>query len=349
MTPTAKKSMSPLLTKLLRVGGMGSGQRGATCRTRDRSPCPPALTGGESIRNGAKVDWCSLTWSPEPDEHVPMTVYALLNTLVKGGVMGEDTNGMLGYQFGTRFYVPIDGKPVQVARVDYGGEHHKGRARLDISGTGCSRITSWQRFNNWLTEWEQVTLTRVDLAVDLLNGEFNVEHAVEWYQRGDFNSGGRNPRHSLIGDWLDPVHGRTLEVGRRENGKMLRAYEKGRQLGDCNSPWTRFEVELRNNDRDLPFEILTQCDNFFAGAYRCLEKLIDCAAERIKTHQKEGEISLEHLIGYAKSAYGQLFHVLRANLSASEVLEQVSRIGVPKRLEKSILGGFNRCAAASIS
>ena len=345
--PTSNASPSLLLQRLMPAlfgTTQGGSAAGAACRTAQRRPCPPALTGGESTNQGAKVDWLSLTWLPEPDEHVPMTVHALLNSLIYGGVMGEETNGMLGYANGARFYVAIDGTAVSVARVDFGGTNKGGRARLDISGTGCSRLLRWDRFTNWIAEWNEVTLTRVDLAADMLNGEYGVENAIEWYQNGEFNAGGRNPRHSLVGDWLAPKHGRTFEVGRRENGKMLRAYEKGRQLGDSQSLWTRFEVELRNNDRDLPIDILTRCDAYFTGAYKCLERLIDAAAERIKCHQKEGEISLEHLVTYAKSAYGQLFHVLRANLSASEVIEQVSRIGVPKRLEKSYLGGFNGAA-----
>lgn len=76
--------------------------------------------------------------------------------------------------------------------------------------------------------------------------------------RREFTAGeGRPPRHSTPGDWLSetPYYGRTLEIGRRENGKMLRAYEKGLQLapGSTATKWTRFEVELRRKDRDIPW------------------------------------------------------------------------------------------------
>jgi phage replication initiation protein len=228
-----------------------------------------------------------------------------------------------------------------VARLDFGGAHHGARARLDISGAGCSRVRSWVELRAWVEALAECKLTRVDLAVDALEGEFSVEDAVQWYQGGEFNAGGRMPRHSLVGDWLCPRHGRTLEVGRRENGKMLRCYEKGRQLGDQGSPWTRFEVELRNNDRDLPFEILTDRDKYFTGAYRCLERILAAAGERIRTHQKEGEISLDRLTGFARSAYGQLIHVLRGKFSAGEVIDAISRPGYPKRLERAALGGFS--------
>lgn len=314
--------------------------RGSLRRAKDSAKrCPPALTGGESL-SGAKVDWLTATWLPEPDEHVPATIHALLVSLL-GHVHGIDAPGMFGYQHGVRYFIKLDdGKEHHVARVDWGGTHHKQRARLDLSGTACARITSWRSLQSWIAEQFDHKLTRVDLAVDCLLGEFDVEDARDWYLGGEFNAGGRMPRHSTPGDWFDPKHGRTLEVGRRENGKMLRAYEKGRQLGDPSSPWTRFEVELRNIDRDLPLDILTDCDRYFVGAYKCLQRLLDVAGERIATHQKEGEIAIDKLTEYARSAYGTLVHTLRAHLSAGEVLDAISRPGTPRRLEKASLAGF---------
>jgi phage replication initiation protein len=300
---------------------------------------PPALTGGESTLR-AKVDWFTATWLPESqDEHIGAAVHDWFTDAL-GGVMGESVAGMFGYDHGVRYYIPMGGSAVSVGSCYWGGAHHGGRARVELSGTGCSRVLSWLDFQNHIANFAELKLTRIDLAVDLLDGEFNVEDCANWYQAGEFIVGGRPPRHSLIGDWLNPVHGRTFEVGRRENGKMLRCYEKGRQLGDPSSQWTRFEVEIRNNDRDIPLDILTDSDKYFTGAYSCLERILDAAAERIKTHQKEGEISLENLTEYARTSYGQLVHVLRGVLDSGQVIEALSRPGIPKRLERASLGGF---------
>lgn len=334
-------------------GAAGQARAGTLRRAQ---PFPPALTGGESPRDaakvegGAKVDWMTATWKPEPDEHVPAMIQDQLCQWMDCGVQGVDCPGMFGYQHGVRYFVKLDdGKEHHVARVDWGGNHHRERARLDVSGSAAARITSWHPVQAWLGTLFDCHLTRVDLAVDCLAGEFSVEQAAEWYKAGLFNAGGRMPRHSCPGDWLSeqPTHGRTLEVGRRENGKMLRAYEKGRQLGDPSSAWTRFEVEIRNIDRDLPFDILTRCDVYFVGAYKCLQQLLDAAGERIATHQAEGTISLEKLTESARISYGTLIHVLRAQLSADEVLAQLSRPGVPARLVKASLGGFCVKTAAS--
>ncbi|WP_143098472.1 replication initiation factor domain-containing protein [Variovorax sp. OK605] len=330
-----------------RLSAKRAGASEAPHQALSAAPCPPALTGGESLalERGAKVDWLTCTWYPDPDEHVPATILGLLREVVGPSVVGVEAPGMFGYQEGCRFFVELNGTQVNVARVDFGGAHHDMRARFDLSGTGCSKVASWQAVQDWIERQAAYKLTRVDLAVDLLMGEYTVEHARDWYLAGRFNAGGRMPRHSTPGDWLCPKHGRTLEVGRRENGKMLRAYEKGRQLGDTASPWTRFEVELRNIDRDLPLDILTRCDHYFVGAYRCLEDILAAAAERIRTHQVEGEIALDKLTEHARSAYGQLFDVLRLRLTADEVLQSLSRPGVPRRLEKSSLARFNLSAS----
>lgn len=319
-------------------------------RKQSYAPCPPPLTGGESPRNAqtsAKVDWLTVTWLPQPDECLPRQLHDFL-VEVLGDVHGIEAPGMFGYDTGIRFFVHLDdGKSHHVARLDFGGNNHKGRARLDLSGSACAKVRDWMAVQTWIGQQFDYTITRVDLAVDCLEGEFDVEDAKDWYLSGEFNAGGRMPRHSTPGDWLDPKHGRTLEVGRRTNGKMLRAYEKGRQLGDPSSPWTRFEVELRNIDRDIPLDVMTRGDEYFVGAYKCLTRVLDAAAERIKTHQAEGEIVLENLVIHSRQSYGRLVHTLRASLSADEVINFISLPGVPKRLEKASLGGFKAAASPS--
>lgn len=348
--PSAAGPLYPCLFRLLTpMSGQANNPAPQRRRTQAKrgaaqgAGCPPALTGGESTA-GAKVDWLTVTWLPEPDEHVPAAIHDLLKGWLACGVQGVECPGMFGYRTGVRFFVQLDdGKEHHVARVDFGGSVHAGRARLDLSGSAAARVRSWPDVQGWVRAQFDSRITRVDLAVDCLDGEYTVEDAVAWYKAGLFNAGGRMPRHSCPGDWLseEPKHGRTLEVGRRENGKMLRAYEKGRQLGDTDSKWTRFEVEIRNIDRDIPLDILTRCDEYFVGAYKCLQTILDAAAERIATHQAEGSISLEKLTESARISYGTLIHVLRLSLTADEVMQSLSRPGVPKRLEKASLGGFH--------
>ena len=322
-------------------------------RTAKSSDIPPsAVTLGEtqSSSRGAKIDWFTVTWKPDPDEHVPATVLDLLRGL---GLMvhAEGGAGHFGFQEGARLYVLLDdGKHHQVGLLDWGGDRMRGRARLDLSGSACSRIHDWQAMQDWLYAQFDPSITRVDLALDCLEGEFTVDDGVAWLKAGEFTAGtGAPPRHSTPGDWLTmdedgnpaPYYGRTLEIGRRENGKMLRAYEKGLQLAPgSGDKWTRFEVEIRNKDRDIPLDIVTRCDEFFVGAYVCLQRLLPAAGERIATHQKEGELSAQQLITYQREAYGKLITVMRGYMTADELLDHISRPGVPRRLEKATLAGY---------
>lgn len=310
---------------------------------RPGGACPPVLIGGEETV-AAKVDWLTCTFLPELGELVDRNIADWLFPLL-GGAGGETVNGFHQYENGLRFWHVADGSVINLGRLDWGGQARAGRARLELTGHGCARVTDWRELRSRIEALSECTLTRVDLAVDLLEGQFDVDDAVEWYRGGDFRAGtsGKQPSHSTIGDWLDDEHplGRTLMVGKRANGKMCRVYEKGRQLGDQASEWVRFEVELRNNDRDLPFEILTDCDTYFVGAYRCLERVISVAGTRIATHQKEGEIALEVMSGFARTGYGQVLNVLRATgLSFEQVFQEIARPGIPKRLERAALGGF---------
>lgn len=333
------------------MSGRNAGGQAQRRTPKARQLSPSAVTLGETSQQRAKVDWLTATWKPEPDEHVVATVLDLLRST---GLHAEavDGPGHFGFKFGARVFVRLDdGAHHQIALIDWGGDRMKGRARLDLSGSACSRIHDWRSVQSWLyAQWE-TTITRVDLAVDCLDGEFTVEDAKDWLHDGLFTAGeGRPPRHSTPGDWLspEPYYGRTLEIGRRENGKMLRAYEKGLQLAPGSGDrWTRFEVEIRNKDRDVPIDVLTRCDEYFVGAYECLQKLLPVAGERIATHQKEGELSVDRLIHYAREGYGKLFQVLRVHVDADSLIDLISRPGVPRRLEKATLAGF--IAASSVA
>lgn len=325
--------------------GAAAPQRGSLRRARGAAkPSPSAVTLGETSPAKAKVDWLTVTWKPEPDEHIVATVLGLLRD--RGlNVQAQDGAGHFGYKYGARVYVVLDdGSHHQIALVDWGGDRMRGRARLDLSGSGCSRVNDWRAVQDWLGHQWEATITRVDLAVDCLQGEYTVDDARAWMEAGEFTAGeGRPPRHSTPGDWLspEPFYGRTLEIGRRENGKMLRAYEKGLQLAPgSGDKWTRFEVEIRNKDRDIPLDVLTECDRYFVGAYVCLSRLLPVAGERIATHQKEGDLSLAQLVGYCREAYGKFLGCVRVHVHAEDLLNLISRPGVPKRLEKASLGGL---------
>jgi len=125
--------------------------------------------------------------------------------------------------------------------LGYGGQNNT--AFLSISGEGCQMVTSWKNLVLLIRDKYQGKITRWDGAVDDYEGIHSVDQAVQDYKDGKFNAGGNMPSCDQRGNWLTPDgKGRTFYIGRRENGKMLRIYEKGMQLGKRWDPWVRWRV-----------------------------------------------------------------------------------------------------------
>ena len=205
-----------------------------------------------------------------------------------------------------------------------------------MPGEGCAFISNWREFGGYLRDELGAKITRWDGAVDDFEGKHSVDLAVELYRLGGFKSGGRQPLPKLHGNWITPDElGRTFEVGCRRNGKLARIYEKGKQLGQADSPWVRWEVEYHAIDRHIPWEVLTEPGRYVAGAYPCCSWVYE-EASRIRTIKAQDEISYARLKHAGALAYGALINVmLEREGSAERVVELLRREGTPKRLQHS--------------
>jgi len=296
----------------------------------------------EQPKGEAVIDWFSFTFDGVFVDQEPGDLFrGFFQQWFGTGVCGQVGNGLFGFKHSVSFETARFGEVVPVAVVAWGGTNQNNKIYVSINGSGCSLINDWRKPKRFV-ESVNATLTRVDVAVDALNGEFNLDKAQEWYDNKGFNAGGRKPLYSVAGDWLTPTGaGRTFYVGRRKNGKYCRIYEKGKQLGNKDSTWTRFEVEIHNTDREIPYDIISHPSEYFSGAYPCCEGLVEHGAQRIKTLRAEHEISLEHLVHYCKVAYGKLIHVMRFNAETQDqdsmLLDELAVKGVPRRLGKTSL------------
>jgi phage replication initiation protein len=213
----------------------------------------------------------------------------------------------------------------------FGGQ--RGTALVSFPGSACALITDWQACYHLFSEVLNGRITRWDGAVDMFEGIPSVDDAVNFYLSGQFSAGGNKPSCSQQGNWIEiDGSGRTFYVGKRKNGKLLRVYEKGKQLGDATSPWVRWELELHNRDRIIPWEVILEPGKYLAAAYACMG-WVNEIQERIKTTRKTATISYQHLIHYARQAYGPLINVmLEVEGSPEKVIEQLKRAGTPARL-----------------
>lgn len=200
--------------------------------------------------------------------------------------------------------------------VCFGGQRNT--MLVTLNGTGCLHAKDgWEeRLFEFLSSVAvRPTLTRVDLAHDDFTGEtINVDWLEQQYHvRGFSCSFGAPPDIERKGNWHRPTgKGRTITIGQRTSGKFLRGYEKGRKEGDKESPWVRAEVEFKNSDRVLPFDILTAPSDYFLAAYPCFAHLSEqITPKRIEIKHETAVINMDRAIEVTKHQFGKHLSVFR--------------------------------------
>lgn len=310
-------------------------------RLRRSGPAQPASTravtrveSSQRTTAASKIDWLNATFDTPPMS-VP-GLMAFIDGLMDASLSARLDGGLFGFTERHRLTAQLsDGARVEVGAIALGGDTQKGRWLLQLNGRGCGLINDWPSLQQLLEDLG-AEISRVDLAVDFLQGEHTVDDALDLYHEGAFISRGRNPDLDTQGAWhAEGKKGRTVYIGKLKNGKTLCVYEKGKQLKDLDSDWTRYEVRLGNRDRVIPLDVLTNPDKYFVGAYPALAQMLDAAAEEIPTLREETKTSLAHLAYHLERCYGKTIHqVLSATgASAADLVEEVRVIGLPKRVD----------------
>lgn len=205
-----------------------------------------------------------------------------------------------------------------------------------IYGEGTHVAETWWEFGlfQWLSSSAiDPKISRCDLAHDDIEGLYS---SAELADDADTNSGfaltNKLPNVQHLGDWKrHEGRGRTLQVGSRANGKLYRGYEKGKQLGNSESPWFRHEVELGNKSRIIPLDILLHPSEYFAGTYPYMTEIAQYASSnenfcptRIETIKKTMNISFHKSVQVVKHQFGRYMRVFRdIYKDDSEILEML--------------------------
>ena len=134
--------------------------------------------------------------------------------------------------------------------------------------------------------------------------------------------------------------GKTYYVGSRESSKYVRVYEKGKQLGDKESQWVRFEIEFKAKDIVIPFEVLTVPGEYFGGAYPVCAQFQE-KAKRIEAVKKNLELTFERCIEVAKNQVGRAINAAKSmfpHKDRSEILAmfEADHDLLPKRLSLEV-------------
>lgn len=183
-----------------------------------------------------------------------------------------------------------------------------GKWMVDISGE-CCPFWDFQKLSHIL-QLESCTLTRLDLAADDYDGVCGVPYAMRIYKLDGFITNGRNPSTKFISE----QGARTFYIGRRENGKQLCIYEKGKQLKSEEHPdWVRWELRLGNKDRIIPYEAMREPARYFLGSFHPLPSifpnLTNATPEHISTKAKEkASGDLAHGLFHLRRCFGPVLH-----------------------------------------
>lgn len=301
--------------------------------TSSKQQQPAAQASPRNVKRGethtpdkqtAFVDWLNFTFHLTKDTAEFIKLQNKLGAAfgftcsqhLKRGFLGYEDSWELGDNFG---------------RMATGGTSQRGTTLVSINGDGCMATKDWPAVFDLLVALS-AKITRIDLAHDDLQGVFDITAGLQMYACGEFNGNGRPPALKSINDH-GSGRGNTLYIGNRENGKVLRIYEKGKQLGDPNSPWVRWELELHNRNREIPHDVLLRPGDYLAGGYPCLAWISE-TQDRIRTTREKMHLSFEQLQKHCSRSYGKLLWVMSQELDmpAEQILKRLAVEGAPSRL-----------------
>lgn len=210
-------------------------------------------------------------------------------------------------------------------------------ARIELTGDGCRLYSAagCGHAKRWLLLRAKLEscagrLTRIDVCADDLQGLYPISVAQQWWEKGEFDNRGQRPKAALHNDF-DSGDGKTLNIGSRKSEKFMRVYEKGRQLGDPESPWVRFEAEFKSSQRkELTLDILRDPAAYLLGAYPIL-KFIDAVASRIDVTDAANAATWKSARRHIKRQYGATLHfILKHTPDAESAVRVIESLTSPK-------------------
>lgn len=209
-----------------------------------------------------------------------------------------------------------------VGLIEFGGlntirEDGTRTARIELTGGGC-RAFETSGGSDHAQRWSLLAsqlglcdarLTRIDIAADDFKGMYPVSWAIEQYKAGNFDRRGQTPKARLIDDMGNNT-GKTFYVGSRKSEQQLRVYEKGKEKGDTESPWVRYEGEFHaSNRRELPLDMLTDPAPYLVGAYPILD-FVGGIGQRLRIAAEEVIASCKRAVEHFRRQYGPMVNAL---------------------------------------
>lgn len=272
-----------------------------------------------------------------------------INTVLK--VLPKD-KGWMGYTDSADIILEQASTAVVLGKLAWGGESQRNRAYVSLNATG-SKLLDNKKISKTLIGLE-AKITRIDIALDDFKGQYPVLMAVDAFKAGLFTTGGMTAKTPLLIDDLDSGNGKTFNIGNRKS-KMMRIYEKGKQLKDKLSPWVRYEIEIHNTDRIIPLDVFLDLSGYFLGSsYGWVRDtfidILKAIPRKISCMKKKTELVVQNFLDNFSKQYGKLFNFLEdAGMSVKTFAATIKRPGRPSRFTETHMDDFRRAVFISYS
>lgn len=207
---------------------------------------------------------------------------------------------------------------VAIGDMSFGGEAMRGWVWVELTGKGCGWVEDWEKCEEDIAQLRSFQYKRVDIALDTYRREVTHETVTTAHSDGLFTTTGRPPSMRQIVP-ADPYEGRTVYIGKRDQPKFLRAYEKGFEVvqqfprhmniqeldGIPIADWYRLELELKAKHQTLPEDLIENRDQFFAGAYPYLQTVLSVEPQVLKlSRDKHPQRRLAAMLETMRQQYG---------------------------------------------
>ena len=194
---------------------------------------------------------------------------------------------------------------------------------IQLNGEGCTYAKyGWESDFHAFLELQAIDpkITRIDLAHDDLYGDYtDLSWFARQYDLGGFSCHNHRPEVQMLGNWKRPNgKGRTFFVGVRKSSKCCRMYERGKKLGDKNSPWLRTELELKSKNYFIPLDILLNPSPYFLGAYPCFH-IFDHQQkhdrDKLERVERQENITFAKSVEITRHQFGRYLNCFREEFS----------------------------------
>lgn len=282
---------------------------------------------------GAFIHWLAITFSHENGKHDQfVTNIFLAATGLTPNIRNASSRELNTYRASTGTRLTSNGSLLLNFR-------HSGKlSMIIITGSDCELIQDWRQVRNQFRNLPSAKIARLDLALDVEN-TLTLNDVDNAYHDGQFSIKGKSPEILHIGQFVkDEGKARTIIIGKRQNGKCMRAYEVGRKLQLSARNSIRLEVELRGSKRIIPFDAITEPHAFFCGAYPFLQRFKIGSIATTDLRKEARHSSYQQMIDHLKNSYGQFLNVmLEVEESSDEIFKKISRPGYPKEYSKELV------------